>query len=126
MSRILASLTAGLVLLHALLGIGSCQFLCADCALSMHESECSDAACPGDHSGDPCQCSLDCPSKCVYLPTQKVKSDGVASSSAALLTAPSAVQLANPSGGSLHGMPVGWTDAGPPLRLHLLHQILLI
>jgi hypothetical protein len=140
MHTFLSSLTAAMLLLHAFVGCcrhaahdascretsnsASCAARAADCCRHGHQD--------ADHEDQtpttPCKCRLDCKSLCNYLPTEKVTLDSsqlVLAFDCALCEAAwtDAWLAATQSNGS----PV--CDIGtlaPPLRLHLLYQILLI
>ena len=75
----------------------------------------------------PCKCFLECYGVCAFLPSQKVQLDSpeliVPLDSVAVLPAFSDMQLLAASPWEVSRGP---TAVSPPLRLHLLHQILLI
>jgi hypothetical protein len=133
MHAILASLMAAVVSIQALLGC--CWHharLCAQCEPAVktvqpkacchrHQAKATDE--PGQPK--PCNCRIECEGLCTYLPPQKTHIDvaplPVAFDCVAILPARAESHPApawEPSGGP--------APAGPPLRLHLMHQILLI
>jgi len=98
---------------HALTATDSCDHDCHHDA----DDQCSDG---------PCKCQLECQGFCTYLPTDKAHVDSP------LLVVPfefAALQLSS-SSAQLVGL--YWERSRdpvlhePPLRLHLLHQIMLI
>ena len=96
------------------------------------EDDCSQAgdAQRGGHGPShqaPCKCQIDCCGTCAFLPSsravsldrQSAPSDYVAATLPVLATSQSTRAMSRLLGS-------GWTRGTPPLRLHLLHQILLI
>src|SRR5262249_6394560 len=75
----------------------------------------------------PCDCNLDCEGSCAYVVPQKVRIDApqvtallsLAAAQPSLADFPSASVTRSELGQSFHG-------TAPPVRLHLLHQLLLI
>lgn len=142
----IAHFVAGMLMLHSVLGC--CwhhAHACAhgDCAWS--ESTADDAhshACSDDSHGDDCDAgcqsrgdessrgnhsSLECPGACVYLPPEKAISanhgpEGVAG----FVAIPAAMALWVLSPVDAREWISDSERIEPPLRLHLLHQILLI
>ena len=90
---------------------------------------CNDCCCPASQTGkpQPCRCCTGCQGVCTYLPTQKVQLDGpgVVSTSdfAAVLSSQADSELPSASHWVRAYDPVRFQSS---LRLHLLHQILLI
>lgn len=79
------------------------------------------------HDETPCQDRLECHGTCTYVAPQKVQIDSpVATASFEL----AAVLATNADGLIAPEVPHGWellpNATQPPLRIHLLHQILLI
>lgn len=123
MSRFLAILTAGLISLHALLGCCGLH-LCASDAAEHCQVACDHQGCEHEHSDDPGDSCLVCRGASTYLPPEKPHVDDSFTYVATVI--PTALTgLGNYTSGAgvadIHG-----TALGPPLRLHLLHQILLI
>jgi len=138
MRFVFASLVASSLLIHAVLGCcwhagrerATSEFNVA-CSHHAHGDCCDHHA---DHDGDadhgdshgPCDGKSHCHGLCTYLPVQKAQVDtqqlDLPMDFAAILPATCDAQLAGSSKFLLLREPA----AEPPLRLHLLHQILLI
>jgi hypothetical protein len=125
MTRLLAILTAGSISLHALLGCYGLH-LCAADASEHCQIACDHQGCDHDHShsdgsGD---CCLVCRGAATYLPPERSSIDD--SLTVAVASMPTAsIGLGNERCAARVADMQGIALA-PPLRLHLLHQILLI
>jgi hypothetical protein len=123
MSRMLAILTAGLISLHALLGCCGLH-LCDSNSPETCQVACDHQGCQHEHSEEPGECCLVCRGASNYLLPEKPHFDDSISFVAAVI--PTALTgLSDCSSGAGLAKFQG-TALGPPLRLHLLHQILLI
>lgn len=136
MHIVLSSLMAALLGIHAF--FGCCWHhghRCAECTPSATQVA-QPAKCCHHHQGTdekqhgkqtPCKCFLECHGVCIYVPSQKVQLDSpeliVPLDFVAVLTAFSDMQQASTAPWEISRGP---TAVSPPLRLHLLHQILLI
>lgn len=133
MHAFVTSLTAAALLTHALVGCyGHHALTCSRCEATVASASCCDHehdhGTPAEsHSpAGPCKCSLTW-AGCVTLPPQKTEFD--AAPLAAWFDLIAADQTSN---GPLLGSRSGWERGEelsahqPPLRLHLLHQALLI
>ncbi len=138
MRTFVSNLTAAMLLVHALVGCcrhpehshTSCEntefsdSLATDCCRHDHE--------PSSHKDEqpfsPCDCQFKCKALCIFLPPEKTLVDArqtvlcidvvAIASCAANGYAPSAHRYWSAES-VLHGLE-------PPLRLHLLHQIILV
>jgi hypothetical protein len=138
MRRLVSNLTATMLLVHSL--VGCCGRLDV-CHKSCERSECCDAAvaacCHDDHATEshqdkmpiaPCDCKLHCKALCVSLPPEKAAVD-IAHSARAIdvvavvWTAPA---IHASAAAAFRGAVGACRSLEPPLRLHLLHQIMLI
>ncbi len=126
---------AALVLSHAVLGC--CwhhSHLCASCDKAIGRTEPSSDCCRHHNSSSdegersaPCRCYFQCPGVCVYLPTQKTGVNLAPDVNPCELLAVAAVTAQR------HVDLTSLSERGrepaifePPLRLHLVHQVLLI
>jgi hypothetical protein len=134
MQALTATLTSAVMLVHALVGC-SCQF--AEHALSCGEdcvtaSDCDHCCChhnssDKDHApATPCKCHIECRSVCIGLPREK-------SLAATQVVAPFDLVITEVVAVNAHTVvTLDWErnsaahSLQPPLRLHLLHQLLLI
>jgi hypothetical protein len=132
MHAILSSLTAVLLLVHA--AFGCCWHHAHRCTEHGNVLAAAEPAGCCQHHGHegskpeprPCDCKLECGGSCVYLLPQKIRIEAPRSVvsldlvAAALVLAEAQIVSAGESdvGRSSHG-------AAPPLRLHLMHQLLL-
>ena len=136
MHAFLSNLMAAALLAHALLGC--CwhhAHKCVQCDETTQSVSHSAACCKHDHGPSqqkqqqptPCKCKLECAGVCTYLPTQKTQLEQP--QSAALFDFAAIVPVL-----AGVGTPSEFTwqrtldsaGADLPLRLHLMHQILLI
>lgn len=93
--------------------------------------KCCDGDCEGAHEGepsqDPCECRLECSGICTFVPPEKTQIDApqLAVCFDHLAVCPA---LADSQAVSTNWTQVtyGASELEPPLRLHLLHQTLLI
>lgn len=132
MRALLSILLAFLLLAQATFGL--CWHKVDDCAnCSLRPAVCSGECCENETDGlssdnpaEPAGCRLECRGFCTFLPTQSIKVDtGNQLALDFVADIPSLVdgKLA-PSRSWEHLFPD--IDHAPPLRLHLLHQLLLI
>ena len=137
MHPIFSSLFAAALLGHALLGC--CwhhAYRCVRCETTAAEVSPAMACCR--HHADehqrtdqvpagPCKCHFECCGPCTYLPTPKAPTEKHGSDSPIGIVPPSSALTAHLDAASAVGQFAGSPGhAEPPLRLHLLHQILLI
>jgi hypothetical protein len=134
MKGLMANFTAGLLFLHALLG---CCWLhwhqCDTCPAELCQLAAYDGFCPhhqaagpqSDNADDPCQCRLECPGDCVYLPPERAQLHTSALTNFVALCSRSTTLDDNRVARAAYSTD-GRGDPFAPLRLHLLHQILLI
>lgn len=136
MHSLTSTLTASVLLLHALVGCGwhaadACHRCHASQATAWHAADCCghehDASVPNRPASLPCECHFQCHRTCISLPPQKID---VGDSHQALVVAFALADV--PALGpqlvaASHCSPAGRrAHAEPPLGLHLLHQSLLI
>ena len=139
MHAFLSNLTAFLLVVHAMIGCCHHQWHCdAECAAAAPVSLCAaplpccDQCCGSYHESEPpaepCDCEFECQGVCTYVPTEKTQVD--ASPADAAFDFPAAIPAL--LDGQLAAAALPWdlahtlNDSPPPLRLHLLYQILLI
>jgi hypothetical protein len=134
-NAIAATLMSTCLLAHALLGC--CwhhEHACITHGTAAHDAaahesvahadgSCDHHNCPGDQRA-PCDCRLECGAVCVFVQLQKTIVDGSPTASDVVAIDPALRDNRSETR-------LSWelaTSAGhsPPLRLHLLHQILLI
>jgi hypothetical protein len=137
MRALLSNLTAVLLVIHAM--IGCCHHHWhsdAECAaaatISAAPCQCCDPCCGSNDESEqpshPCDGKLECQGVCNYVPTEKTQIDASPADAAFDFAAAIPTLL----GGHLAAATLSWdrahtlNDSPPPLRLHLLHQILLI
>lgn len=138
MRTFVSNLTAAMLLVHALVGC------CRDHnhnATTCDRTELSDSlasgCCHGDHATSshenerpiaPCDCKLACKALCISLPPGKSLIDARQSTLCIDIVAfaPTAATLHTASADSYWNAGSGFHVSGPPLRLHLLHQVILI
>ena len=139
MHALISNLTAVLLIIHAMIGCchhhWHCDEECAAAAaitLCAAPCQCCDQCC-GSHDeseqpSQPCNGELECQGICTYLPTQKTVIDA----SPAVAAFDFAAVIPTLLDGRLAAAALSWdrththNDSPPALRLHLLHQILLI
>lgn len=134
MHAVVSNLLAGLLLIHAMLGCcwhsahtctrrdrDACPVVKKVCCHHCHHKQQS------ENPPAPCKCRVECKGVCTYLPTERIQIDGtqLASSWQHLVVLP--VMLEAPCASNSNWKPADGVLAWqPPLRLHLLHQIILI
>jgi len=133
MHAVLCKLMAALLFVHG--AFGCCwhhahawEFRDGATASTAQHHHCCKHESPADHSQQPTKpCEQKCEGVCTYLPVQKVQVDSpdltAPAEFLAITPMPAGSDLSVASFWELGGGPV---PLGPPLRLHLLHQILLI
>jgi hypothetical protein len=131
MHAVLSSLTAALLFIHAT--FGCCwhhAHWCAQrsaCIVAAEPEGCCEhhrSSAPGEQE-KPCDCNVECEGTCTYLPPEKMQIEApwVVASVDLVATAPALAEaLVVSTSGSDSG---DIAHAAPPLRLHLLHQLLL-
>jgi hypothetical protein len=136
MQALVSNLTASLLLTQALTGwCWQCPCDCAPLARSTADEVATDDCCERDGRSFPDRqppagsgkCQLECRGFCIYLPVEKAQIDGpqlaVPLDFAAITSASEASQLA---AGLCWDHTRKRVESEPPLRLHLLHQIIQI
>jgi hypothetical protein len=124
--QLFASILMAVVLfIHAAFGCCWHHAHCCPAADAICDRHCShDHDEPNRQSGEE---ELECEGTCQYVMPEKVWLDGLGFASWIVLAAPPATFADRPVTGAAHcgewRCPI---DSGPPLRLHLLHQLLLI
>jgi hypothetical protein len=127
MQAFVASLTAALLFIHTVFG---CCWHHAQCSTA---GVCEPAHCCHHHQHDsdgqqqerPCKCTVECEGTCIYVVPQKVTveaPDRVAIDVLAVL--PSLADCQIEAAVCWEGI-TSPTDLAPPMRTHLLHQVLL-
>jgi hypothetical protein len=130
MHATLSSLTAGLVFIHAV--FGCCWHHAHRCEEQAESALAVAAHCCPKHEDDaaeqpsPCDCRVECGGSCTYLPPEKVRID------APQLALGLEVAVITPTAADAFMLPVSWSSSragppngAPPLRLHLVHQLML-
>ena len=137
MHAVLSSLVASSLLMHAVLGCcwhhGHASSCCDQSQSAQVAQNCchhhDDVGCDDDHdepAPTPCKGGPHCHGVCNYLPVQKTQLDPV-QLAAPLDFAVAVLHSSDAHFVAAHGFEHLYElDTGPPLRLHLLHQILLI
>jgi len=139
MRSFLANLAAAALLFHAFAGCcGQGLKSCADCCHLVQSGNRAEArGCSHDHDADddhsaphpspPCKCQLECHSVCIALPPQKTVLDAAHDFTTFELAVinPSLPAGQAPTSADWERARVS-VESGPPMRLHLLHQSLLI
>jgi hypothetical protein len=136
MNAILSILTAAALFIHAAMGCcwhhtHHCGHGDATTAGVSQPVQCCKHHHPAQHGkqpADPCKCKVECHGVCIYLPTQKTHID------APRIVIPFNHVAVIPALADTHHLSApfrldgtgGALESEPPLRLHLLHQILLI
>jgi hypothetical protein len=127
MQALVASLTAALLFIHTVLGCCWHHAQCSASAVSESEHCCHHH----QHSSDskqpekPCKCNVECEGACTYVIPQRVKIEApqrVAIDLLAVLPSLADRQLEVASSWEFISPLSDWL---PPLRTHLLHQVLL-
>jgi hypothetical protein len=138
MRRFVCTLTAVTLLVHALVGccrhhdhrgvscetVECCDSVVAGCCHEEHAAESHH-----DHQPlAPCDCKLQCKTFCISLPPEKTLLDAGHSTPGV-----DTVAVESNATASCPTLVAGWRDglrafrlSKPPLRLHLLHQVILI
>jgi hypothetical protein len=131
MQAFLSSLTAALLFIHTV--FGCCWHHAHRCG---HDSTAAVSqpikCCHHQHTRDtkqqekPCGCKVECEGTCIYVVPQKVKVEAPQS----IESFESVAVLPSLAGSPVEPAPswkAGWSppDLVPPLRTHLLHQVLL-
>jgi len=138
MRRVLSSLVAVMLLAHSTVGCcrhddhAQSSFETTECCES-HVADC----CHDDHATEshhdtrpfaPCDCKLQCKTFCISLPPEKTLLDAGHSTPGI-----DSVAVESNATASCPTLVAGWRDglrasrlSKPPLRLHLLHQVILI
>jgi hypothetical protein len=139
MRTIVTSLTAAMLLVHAL--VGCCRHREQDCAschrialsgrsLATHCCHDDHAACSeeGDRPIAPCKCKLECRALCISLPPEKTLLDAgeLAPCGDVVTAAGRAATICSSAADGYSGAEQAAQAPEPPLRLHLLHQIILV
>lgn len=140
MRTLVSNLTAALLLVHAL--VGCCRHHEHDHTASGHIEAVESLAATCCHDGDsfcvhdeepapapsPCNCKLECMALCIYLPPEKYVVDaGDLLLSFDILPIGDACTGIEAAAASRCGdCKTTYWAWEPPLRLHLLHQIILI
>ena len=142
MRAIVRNLMAAMLLVHAMIGCcrhhghESARHECSGTGESVATAACCSHGhgCCGDeeHSAPlPCDCKVECKALCVYLPPEKCNVD-VVSFSQSFDIASTHTSLGDFSLIDVIAASSGWawtsthTALEPPVRLHLLHQIILV
>jgi hypothetical protein len=124
---------AAALVIHAVLGCGWPYAQgCPCCDTETTESAAATAGCKHEHCDGPtgkqrqgpCNCRLQCAQHCSYLPPQKTPIDFTRL--AVSFDVPLLMAAFAQGQGGLAMSACGPEELEPPLRLHLLHQILLI
>jgi hypothetical protein len=130
-------LMAGLLTIQAVSGwcwhpARDCAGLEASTAPAEWTVKCCDGDCKGAHDGEPsqspCKCRLECSGVCTFVPPEKTQVDANPQPANGFDQLAVSTALADSQ-----AVPTNWTqvfcgtsELQSPLRLHLLHQILLI
>jgi hypothetical protein len=140
MARILPTFTAAILLFHALLG---CCWLHAKGGMTgTHEHAATCAAgdcCPEhkcaehehhddgcEHPAKPCGCELNCHRLCVYLPPDRATFELSHPVLAIAIVAEPTMLFADHLACTAERLCPLRAEVAPPLRLHLMHQLLLV
>lgn len=136
MRAVSSSLMVGLLIIQAVSGwcwhpARNCTGLESSVAPVAWTIRCCDGDCEGarerEPSQDPCKCRLECSGVCTFVPPEKTQID------APQLVVGFDHLAVSPALTDSQAVSAFWTEVArgrselePPLRLHLLHQILLI
>ncbi len=125
---------AGTLLLHA--AMGCCWSHLHACTQCENEATvCAESCCPhetADHSQDhqshhtPSPCHSQCHGVCTYLPVQKTHLDAPDMAAPFDFAAPVIAAVDSQRNDLLSWEQGRLVAAGPPVRLHLLHQLILV
>jgi hypothetical protein len=131
MQAFLNSLTAALLFIHAVFGCcwhhaHACGKDCASAVTKPapcchHHQRCDD----GKQPERPCKCNFECEGTCTYILPQKVKVDAPQSITLDLLAVLPSLADRQIEAASSWETVSSLPDWAPPLRTHLLHQVLL-
>lgn len=127
MQAFVATLTAALLFIHTVFGCCWHHAQCSTAAVAEPTHCCHHHKHGGDSKQQPkpCKCNVQCEGTCNYVVPQKVKVEAPQWITVDLLAV-----LPSLAGGQIEG-PSSWQaiswppDLVPPLRTHLLHQVLL-
>lgn len=134
MQVVLSNLMAAVLFIHAVLGCCRHPSLaCASCNDPTAQASRAASCCKqhrsengqGEQRQAPCKCKVECRGVCTYLPPQKTQLDCQPALLPFDLLALNPASTAGPSALPWEVLR-GSLALEPPLRLHLLHQILLI
>ena len=138
MNVILRNLMATLLLIHASFGCCSLHAHdCSECIVPSVKPKCIESCCHcqqkpkkhDSHKSNPKPCKKDCDGTCTYLPSQRSKINA-SHWAVGLVFVIDTSKIDHCNGQHLLSCP--WDRSGgqllnsPPLRLHLLHQVILI
>jgi hypothetical protein len=127
MQAFVATLTAALLFIHTVFGCCWHHAQCSTVAVSQSEHCCHHHKQSGDsnHQEKPCKCNIECEGSCAYVVPQKVKIEAPQWTSIEILAVlPSLAE--RPIEAACSSEDVSSLRAWvPPLRTHLLHQVLL-
>jgi len=129
MQAFVASLTAALLVIHTV--FGCCWHHVHHCEHAAAAAQAAECCHHPQHGGDskqpdkPCNCKIECEGTCIYVVPQRVKVEvpqGIAIDLVAVLPSFADRQIETAA-----SWQAGWSlpDLAPPLRTHLLHQVLL-
>ena len=131
MQAFLNILTAALLFIHTVFGCcwhhaHACGTDCASAVIKSapcchHHQHCDDSK----HSERPCKCKVDCEGTCTYVVPQKVKVEAPQSTTMDLLATLPSLAEHQIEAASFRETISSLPDWAPPLRTHLLHQVLL-
>lgn len=134
----LSNLTSILLIIHAMMGCCHRHWHYSDeCVAESHSicavaNLCCEACCrshtPGDQPSEPCNGARECQGICSYLPTQRTVIDAPTCDESCDFVAVNPTILNGPMANAAFDWERANTanESPPPLRLHLLHQIILI
>jgi len=127
MQAFVANLTAALLFIHTVFGCCWHHAQCSAVAVSQAEPCCH----RHQHSSDstqpekPCKCNVECEGACIYVVPQKVKVDAPQWVAIDLLAVLPTLADRKIEVASVWDFVSPLPDWLPPLRIHLLHQVLL-
>jgi hypothetical protein len=136
MRAAVSSFTAALLIVHAMIGCCHHHWHQVDeCAAAARSAPCCACCCPrvatpGESQAptEPCNGERECQGVCTYLPTSRLQLD-IATDHLGWDVAAMTSTLTHSTCDDTAALWTHWQirdDSPPPLRLHLLHQILLI